>query len=226
MLVVSAKPLLGLLSFSSSGSLRADDSGEATELQEPAYFSSKFMFFLVCIIVLSIYLLRLIDSKRMSERKLIASGCLPGLLGGLSTVFAKGAVDGLSKKLTIELFLFLGLAASAAATQLIFLNRALERYQAIKVIPIYQITLLVSASMSGGLAFQEFKEYTILTWIVYCIGVTFSVCGVFLLSASQANQQDSSSVSSSSSSSNVTSTNKLDANRVILPGKVLIYENF
>jgi hypothetical protein len=136
----------------------------------------------------------LLESASRSQNKLyrrISSGATGGIVGGLSNVFAKSAADFYSGNHVIDeqhdfgtFALVVIIALGLAISQLMFLNSALANYAAVQVVPIYQTTLIIFATISGGVAFDEFGGFSLLQYVGFSFGVCISVIGVAVLASS------------------------------------------
>ena len=120
----------------------------------------------------------------------IAAGATGGLVGGLSNLFAKAAVDFNSGNQIPEeandygsFILVVVIAIGLALSQLMFLNNALASFPAVQIVPIYQTTLIVAATISGGIAFNEFDEFPLFQYFGFSCGVMVSILGVAFLTS-------------------------------------------
>jgi len=132
----------------------------------------------------------LLETVKHQSRRLrrIAAGALGGLVGGLSNVFAKAAIDfhagnhvDVEKNDQFNFLIVASIAFALAASQLMFLNQALAAYSAMHIVPVYQTTLIIAATVSGGVAFEEFADFSTLRYIGFGSGVCLSIFGVILL---------------------------------------------
>jgi len=117
----------------------------------------------------------------------IAAGAIGAMVGGLSNVFAKSAVEFYSGNQVksesndyITFYMIIVIALGLALSQLMLLNSALANFTAVQVIPIYQTTLCIAATVSGGIAFDEFRDMTLVQGICFVAGVMISALGVLL----------------------------------------------
>lgn len=123
--------------------------------------------------------------NKMLQR--IFAGSSSAIVGGLSNVFAKSAVEFysgnqvLSERDDFTTFsLVAAIALGLAISQLMLLNHALAQYSAVQIIPIYQTCLCIAATMSGGIAFDEFRDLTLFQLFFFAFGVGLAVFGVLL----------------------------------------------
>ena len=199
-------------------------SGRPASLLQAVFGPSFFVFFLTSVglvFALESYAERSDANAVLARAAASASG---GVLGGLTNVFAKAAVDslgalslsssdaeGLGKpppttssgmaRLTLVPLLAVAMLASSLGTlQIVSLNRSLARFSALGVIPIYQVSLLLSASLSGGVAFGELYGLGFLRLVAFFLGMVLSCLGVSVLASSPQMQLAGPSSSSSSAS--------------------------
>jgi len=113
---------------------------------------------------------------------------LSGIVGGVSLLFSKAAVQLLETTISGEnqyiypepyictfglgLFLFL---------QMRWLNSALERFDALFVIPVYQVVWMISGTVGGGVVFDEFGVFDGLQWGMLPLGACINFFGIWLL---------------------------------------------
>ena len=129
-------------------------------------------------------------SSAKTENKLfrrIAAGGTGAMVGGLSNVFAKSAVEFYSGNQVeseaedyVTFIVIIGIAVSLALGQLMLLNSALANFSAVQVIPIYQTILCIAATISGGIAFDEFRDMQVLQGLGFLVGVMVAAFGVLL----------------------------------------------
>ena len=66
--------------------------------------------------------------------------------------------------------------------QVVWLNRCLKRFPALIIIPAYQVAMLLSTVIGGGVYFDEFKAFSMLQWLCFTLGLAGCVGGVVILS--------------------------------------------
>ena len=106
-------------------------------------------------------------------------GSVGGIVGGLSNVFAKSAVvSGGAHNRTETIILVL--AGLCSLLQLLALNRALARYPPFAIVPVYQVSLLIAATVSGIISFDydEFMEFSWFQLAGFVGGVALCVAGI------------------------------------------------
>ena len=95
------------------------------------------------------------DSQSASkDARRMACGAVGGVVGGLSNVFSKSAVVSGVPSSPAQ-FIVLALAALCALLQLMALNRALARFPPFVIVPVYQVSLLLAATASGIITFDQ-----------------------------------------------------------------------
>ena len=62
------------------------------------------------------------------------------------------------------------------------MNRALQRFDAVFIIPVLQVIWILFSIISGGLYFKEFESLDVFDGIMFIAGVLLILIGVFLLS--------------------------------------------
>jgi hypothetical protein len=163
-------------------------------LADPQVTFSQYPFglFFFSSLALAHFLDSLAESSTASrEAKRVACGAVGGIIGGLSNAFAKSAVSGSRAQNFLGYLIVVGLAAACALLQIVFLNRALARFHAFRIVPIYQTVLLIAATMSGAIAFDEFQGFSLFAWIMFCAGVAVACVGVAVLASSPSLGSDS-----------------------------------
>lgn len=118
----------------------------------------------------------------------IAAGAVGGVVGGLSNVFAKSAIEYYSQQQQsmayFQFYLVVCIALLLAGAQIALFNQALASFPVITVVPVYMTSLMIFSTVSGGVAFDEFKNFGVLRSLAFCSGMLTCVCGVAFLSSS------------------------------------------
>ena len=78
-------------------------------------------------------------------------------------------------------------------TQLRFLNSGLAKHESIKIVPIYQTTIVVSGVLSGLIVWDEISVQTASSFVWFLVGLSLSCAGVLVLSFKPANTAGASS---------------------------------
>ena len=63
-----------------------------------------------------------------------------------------------------------------------YLNNGLRHFDAMLFVPMFMVSMTVITSISGGIFFQEFVNFTVLQYVFYPLGLLCTVIGVFILS--------------------------------------------
>lgn len=113
---------------------------------------------------------------------------LAGIVGGQSVLFAKAAVELL--KTTVgsenqfvfpEPYVCILLLFMCLWFQVKFLNAGLARFDALVVIPVYQVFWMISGILGGAVVFDEFSTFDSLQWVMFPLGTVIAVAGMYLL---------------------------------------------
>ena len=169
---------------------------------QDALFGRRFFAFFVASTAFALALDWAGESPRVAPALArVAWSAVGGVVGGLTNVFAKGAVDA-TKTRSVAATVGVGVGASAAASplllwtsaaalasalgaiQLAYLNRGLAKFSALAVIPVYQVTLLSFSTLSGGVAFGELDGMGPARAAAFVLGIALSCAGVALLAGS------------------------------------------
>lgn len=63
------------------------------------------------------------------------------------------------------------------------MNKALELFDGVFIIPMLQVIWIVFSVLGGGIFFQEFQSYTYINAILFVVGISIILVGVFLLTS-------------------------------------------
>jgi hypothetical protein len=119
-------------------------------------------------------------------------------------------------------FIFLFGAFFAIYLQCYFLNKGLARGDALFIVPVYQVAWVLMNTLLGMIYFRDYIQMSALAIGLFCVGVSVTLLGVYLLSLrekapmvgqSLAKQVDSASSGDGSDASEgaVSSANKAEA---------------
>ena len=115
-----------------------------------------------------------------------------GIIGGQSVLFAKCAVEMIKTSISSdnqfiypEPYFAILLLAFCLYLQMKYLNAGLARFDALYVIPIYQVFWMISGILGGAIVFNEFVGFSILQWIFFPFGVFIAMMGIYLLTHRQ-----------------------------------------
>eukprot|EP00921_Rhytidocystis_pertsovi_P009795 GHVQ01015742.1.p1 GENE.GHVQ01015742.1~~GHVQ01015742.1.p1 ORF type:complete len:448 (+),score=37.10 GHVQ01015742.1:1475-2818(+) len=115
-----------------------------------------------------------------------STAAVSGICGGMTNVFAKAfvlilgsiAFEGSRRVLTDpSTYIVLILTIIFALTQFLFLNKALQRFEAITVVPIINALLITSGALGGYFLFKEIPS----RYDLYIIGIVSVTAGVAFL---------------------------------------------
>ncbi|GBG26197.1 Hypothetical Protein FCC1311_024182 [Hondaea fermentalgiana] len=141
------------------------------------------------------YLRALAGQSDVNKRQL-ARGMMPGIMGGFNNVLAKAAVELIgqftifSSASSITLFV---VWIAVAFCQLNWINFALEQFEPLFIVPVYQATLLLSSTLCGALYYGDFANLSFRQYVTFGAGVLAIVVGVGLLASASAKQDKSAS---------------------------------
>jgi hypothetical protein len=83
--------------------------------------------------------------------------------------------------LRFETYLILLGLICAIVFQMVFLNKGLSRFESSYIVPTFTGTFIVFVALSGGVVYNEFAEFTVVSQILFPLGVLLCVLGVFAL---------------------------------------------
>eukprot|EP00656_Telonema_subtile_P009459 TRINITY_DN14445_c0_g1_i1.p1 TRINITY_DN14445_c0_g1~~TRINITY_DN14445_c0_g1_i1.p1 ORF type:complete len:276 (-),score=62.92 TRINITY_DN14445_c0_g1_i1:57-884(-) len=114
-----------------------------------------------------------------------------GTAGAQSIMFAKGALElGYSaitgKSSVFYLFLCLPPFGLCLWCQVHYLNQALKMFDALYVVPVYQIFWIVMGILSGLIFYQEYRNLDPVSSWMFAVGCVVNLVGVIILSQRQA----------------------------------------
>jgi len=111
-----------------------------------------------------------------------AQGVLIGNAGVTCITEAYDGVGGPWQGWEIFLFIFFTVVClSFVFLQIAFLNKGLERWDAMLEVPIMQSIWIVFCIIGGGVFFEEFKSFDLWQFFVFPLGVMITLSGVALL---------------------------------------------
>lgn len=156
-------------------------------VMEYFYAPAFLVFFVVWIFVaigLIVHALTQMTAWPRSAR--FSSACASGFLGAGSNIMAKATMEIITHIDLYDnrewLWLFLSITVVLAIAQLAFLNRSLAYYEAVYVVPTVNATLMTMGTIFGLVFFQEYRSFSVATWICLPTGVVLAITGVLLLS--------------------------------------------
>lgn len=110
------------------------------------------------------------------------------MIGGQSLIFAKTSVELIKSTTSISnqfiypepYFSITGLLTTLFF-QMRYLNSGLARFDALFVIPVYQVVWMVAGILGGGIVFREFEAFNTIGKILFPIGACITFSGIYLL---------------------------------------------
>ena len=113
---------------------------------------------------------------------------LAAVIGGQSLIFAKTSVELIKSTTSISnqfiypepYFSITGLLTTLFF-QMRYLNSGLARFDALFVIPVYQVVWMVAGILGGGIVFREFEAFNTIGKILFPIGACITFSGIYLL---------------------------------------------
>lgn len=114
---------------------------------------------------------------------------LSGLFGAQDILFGKMVAELVAKTIAGEnqmqyglTYVFIACMVCSVICQLHFLAQALNSFDALYCIPVFQCVFIGATTLAGGAYFQEFVRFSTLQAVVFPIGVTLTLGGVLVLS--------------------------------------------
>lgn len=137
------------------------------------------------------------DNQRSTKHKFLSYLARPqvglfccsaasGLFGGNTNVFAKAAIEVVSKESfggfqhPVVVFVAI-LTISCALMQLYFLNESLKRYEAVYCVPIINAALVAVAAIASNILFDDWKQISTSDMCFFCVGALLVVGGILSL---------------------------------------------
>jgi hypothetical protein len=115
---------------------------------------------------------------------------IAGAFGGLQTVVFKATGELASRwigegDMTIfesaELYIFITMTVVLAVGQISYLNTGMSTCDAVKYFPMYQAMLMATSAVLGNIYFEEYKSLTLIGGIMFPLGLSIVMFGVYLL---------------------------------------------
>jgi hypothetical protein len=113
-------------------------------------------------------------------------GAMAGISGAQSLMFAKAASTlvrfGFPGMFThYETFLILGALVFTLYLQIRFLNEALQRFDALVIVPIFEAFWIGGGVIAGLVVYEESDNYTLLQAALFALGILITLAGVYSL---------------------------------------------
>lgn len=120
----------------------------------------------------------------------LSAAILPGILSSFNALFSKiiGALVSTSVKGNNQFhdwhpYVFILALIVCNVTQIVMLQKALSKFNALQIIPMYQVCLMVFSVIGGGIYFHEFKTFHNLPPHypgLFALGLLLAIAGVFV----------------------------------------------
>ena len=117
-------------------------------------------------------------------------GCsLSGMYGAISMVFTKMSSqciklvffdDNQSQWSIPWTYIFLLAFIGTMTLQVHYINISLRYFDALYCVPVYQCIYTLFSTLAGLIYFEEYKDFELLNWIVFPIGVTLTIFGAYV----------------------------------------------
>eukprot|EP01064_Diplonema_japonicum_P001046 TRINITY_DN10676_c0_g1_i1.p1 TRINITY_DN10676_c0_g1~~TRINITY_DN10676_c0_g1_i1.p1 ORF type:complete len:373 (+),score=79.69 TRINITY_DN10676_c0_g1_i1:48-1166(+) len=176
-------------------------SSELTDLLKQREFIVFASASLALIVVLAV-VLRYLEGKRgkrflindatlAGSAAAVAAGTIPAVLSSYNLQLSKicgelisTTIKGTNQFCSWEVYMFIGLLVICNTVQVAALQRALADYDALLIIPVFQVQLTIFAIINGGIYFKEFQEWTAIEPpLFFSGGVLLCILGVGVLSS-------------------------------------------
>lgn len=115
---------------------------------------------------------------------------ISGVFGGQNILFGKMVAELVKKTVLGDTqmknpftYLFMVCMFVSIYLQLRFMAKALEYFDALYVVPVFQCFFISVSTLAGAAYFGEFDNFSVSNWIAFPIGITMTMAGVYVLSA-------------------------------------------
>ena len=117
--------------------------------------------------------------------------CIAGTAGAQSVLLAKCLIEAISEWVNGKNKIFLAywqiypvilFLCLSVAMQIYWLNMGLARFDALYNVPVFQCFWMLFSTIGGGVFFQEFWSFSLIQALMFPLGVSLCVFGVYLLS--------------------------------------------
>eukprot|EP00941_MAST-03F_sp_MAST-3F-sp1_P000963 g963.t1 len=158
--------------------------------------------------------------KQFGTKCAILLATLAGCMGAQSVIFAKTIIELVKSTfegenkfyVEFESYVYVAMLAFFLIQQASFLNSCLAAFDALLVVPMYQVAWIFFGILGGGVYFDEFKSFTVLQWIFFPLGALLTMFGVFLLTFRTASNEDANEDGRSGIDIELSSTEKRRSN--------------
>lgn len=129
------------------------------------------------------------DEYALNRSRSVAFGILSGCIGGQQQIFLKAsgelletAIGGSNEDWSRgESYLIVAGCVLFAVAQIVLLNKGMVLWTAVKYLPIYNVSLIVSSTTYGSIFYQEYRGIDTVGIIMFSLGVLIVVFGSLLL---------------------------------------------
>eukprot|EP00944_MAST-04C_sp_MAST-4C-sp1_P015785 g15785.t1 len=133
----------------------------------------------------TLYDMRIQRGKRLA----LSFALVAAILAGYATVLVKivltlveVSANGDNQFVQFSTYVFILFLIVFEVIHINYLNNGLRHFDAMLFVPMFMVSMTVITSISGGIFFQEFVNFTVLQYIFYPLGLLCTVIGVFILS--------------------------------------------
>ncbi|EGG05386.1 uncharacterized protein MELLADRAFT_88080 [Melampsora larici-populina 98AG31] len=163
---------------------RSTQAFSPAQLQEALSQVTFIVYVSLCLV--AVVALAILSSSRYAERFIVIDVGLCAILGGF-TVLSTKALSSLLNQMFIACFnypvswLVTAVLVVTAVTQVIFLNRALQRFDSKHVVPVQFVLFTIIAIVGSAILYQDFKNVTSAQALNFFFGCLFIFTGVYIL---------------------------------------------
>ena len=133
----------------------------------------------------ALYDMRIQRGKRLA----LSFALVAAVLAGYATVLVKivltlveVSANGDNQFVQLSTYIFILALIIFEVIHINYLNNGLRHFDAMLFVPMFMVSMTVITSISGGIFFQEFVNFTVLQYVFYPLGLLCTVIGVFILS--------------------------------------------
>lgn len=128
------------------------------------------------------------DGAVMKYAMVLAYVCLSSFIASFTTLSVKSLGEMVDKTIAgdnqfvfLTTYFFIMVLAACTLFQIYWLNRALRRYDALLVIPLFHVTWTLLSIFTAGIYFREFEQYSGRQLNVFAVGIAVIFVGSFFL---------------------------------------------
>ncbi|KAH9818724.1 magnesium transporter NIPA-domain-containing protein [Melampsora americana] len=163
---------------------RSTQAFSPAQLQEALSQVTFIVYVSLCLV--AVVVLVILSSSRYAERFIVIDVGLCAILGGF-TVLSTKALSSLLNQMFLACFkypvswLVTAVLVITAVTQVVFLNRALQRFDSKHVVPVQFVLFTIIAIVGSAILYQDFKNVTSAQALNFFFGCLFIFTGVYIL---------------------------------------------